>query len=544
VRVVMANSISWLLPVQKTAQRTLAAVSRIRDAAQGQAEIILIDGPGATGHSRNLPSDVLRLSLESLLPLPYLLQAALAAADGDVVLWSPHGEPISSVDLRRLTDYVIRHDALVLATQTERRFSGTALRGRLTLRLSHSFFVARRATAKKVAQRLCFWGDFPVSTAAILAMMQVPLFIPRRHAPSPAAQTPVGRTDETCRELAPIHSRAREQRHPGPVVSAIITAHNEGEEVLRTIESVEANTSAPVEFIVVDDGSTDGCCDHLRRERISVIRHESRVGVAFSRNAGAAAARGDVLLFLDGHQRVSAGCLDRCAEVALAKDAVVWPDVRTLHDRGAVGHGASFRLGKNDAPFTAAWNNHRGRQSITRITSLRSPGYFVPRKVFGELRWISQLRGWGGSEAALALKAFFLGVDILHVCGPLARHLFRPKFQYTVTDAEVSRNHALIARVCFDDRTWFEYWLPRVFEGCLSPEAICELDSPEVIAEHAEFLKVKRRPDQEFWRGLLRRKQPAGLSSPGRARTTGSVLAGAATGPCSIAASAPQSPSR
>jgi hypothetical protein len=149
----------------------------------------------------------------------------------------------------------------------------------------------------------------------------------------------------------------------------------------------------------------------------------------------------------------------------------------------------------------------------------------VPRNLFDNLRWIPQLRGWGGSEAAIALKAFFLGIDILHVCGPVTRHLFRPKFGYAVCDEEVSRNHALITRVCFDDRTWFEHWLPRVFEGHLSPEAVRDLEAPDVVAEHKEFMRLKRRPDREFWLGLLRRKEPDNLRSPPTAVALPSALA-------------------
>ena len=140
--------------------------------------------------------------------------------------------------------------------------------------------------------------------------------------------------------------------------------------MLRTIESVEANTNAPIEFIVVDDASTDGCCENLERERLRVIRHDRRIGVAYSRNEAAGVARGDVLVFLDGHQRVSAGCLDRCATIAIANEAIVWPDVRTLHKFSSVGHGAMFRLGGKGIPFTAAWNNRRCSRPITKITSL------------------------------------------------------------------------------------------------------------------------------------------------------------------------------
>ena len=381
------------------------------------------------------------------------------------------------------------------------------------LRLCNEWFVGRRATALRVARQLSIWGDFPVVTAAILASMRVPVSIDRGLAPSDRVQAPARTAmPEMIREtpVAPSLICQRQQ----PLVSVIITAHNEGAEVLRTIESVEANTKAPIEFLVVDDGSTDGCCANLDRERLRVIRHDNRVGVAYSRNAGAHAARGEVLLFLDGHQRVSPGCLERCAAVALERQAIVWPDVRALHNRTSVAHGAFFRLGEDGNPFTATWNPSRLGRGITKITSLRAPGYFVPRKLFDQLCWISQLRGWGGTEAAIALKAFFLGIDILHVCGPLARHRFRPTFQYSVHEEAVCRNHALIARVCFDDRTWFEHWLPRVFDGHLSPETLRDLEAADVVAEHREFMKRKRRPDREFWLGLIRRKEPENLRSP------------------------------
>jgi hypothetical protein len=74
------------------------------------------------------------------------------------------------------------------------------------------------------------------------------------------------------------------------------------------------------------------------------------------------------------------------------------------------------------------------------------------------------------------------------------------------------RNHALIARVCFDDRTWTRYWLPEVFRANLTADVLDELDSPGVRAEHERFMELKVRPDREFWRGLLRIKEPVVLT--------------------------------
>jgi len=118
------------------------------------------------------------------------------------------------------------------------------------------------------------------------------------------------------------------------------------------------------------------------------------------------------------------------------------------------------------------------------------------------------LRGWGASEASIVVKAFFATIDIVHLMGPLARHRFQKEFSYATTWDGIWRNQAIIARICFDDSTWFQYWLPRVFEPHLNEEARATLESAEVQAEHAEFLTKKVRTDRQFWTDLLRLPPP------------------------------------
>jgi len=77
----------------------------------------------------------------------------------------------------------------------------------------------------------------------------------------------------------------------------------------RTVESVRENTRHPFEIVVIDDGSTDGSCDKLNGANLKIVRHEERIGVAPSRNDGGAIATGEVVAFLDVHQRLSDGCL-------------------------------------------------------------------------------------------------------------------------------------------------------------------------------------------------------------------------------------------
>ncbi len=83
-----------------------------------------------------------------------------------------------------------------------------------------------------------------------------------------------------------------------PLVSVVMPVHD-GERFLgEAIDSVLEQTYDPVEVIVVDDGSRDASAA-IARERPVVYLHQPNRGVAAARNAGLAAARGDLIGFLD-----------------------------------------------------------------------------------------------------------------------------------------------------------------------------------------------------------------------------------------------------
>lgn len=85
-----------------------------------------------------------------------------------------------------------------------------------------------------------------------------------------------------------------------PTISVIIPVFNNEAYLAEAIESVIAQTIAPFEIIVVDDGSTDGCAD-LAKKFIPQIRllRQSNKGISAARNTGIKAANGDYLAFLD-----------------------------------------------------------------------------------------------------------------------------------------------------------------------------------------------------------------------------------------------------
>ena len=99
-------------------------------------------------------------------------------------------------------------------------------------------------------------------------------------------------------------------------VSVIIPAHNASSTLGRCLEALTRLTSLPYEILVVCDGSTDGTAEAARLQGVRVIECPVRRGAAYARNVGAAAAQGDIFLFID------ADCVARSAVVSLALEAV------------------------------------------------------------------------------------------------------------------------------------------------------------------------------------------------------------------------------
>lgn len=85
-----------------------------------------------------------------------------------------------------------------------------------------------------------------------------------------------------------------------PSISVIIAVYNGAPTIRRAVESVLAQTCPAHEVIVIDDGSTDDTDAVVAEfgDRVRYLR-QSNAGVSAARNAGAAAATGAWLAFLD-----------------------------------------------------------------------------------------------------------------------------------------------------------------------------------------------------------------------------------------------------
>jgi glycosyltransferase involved in cell wall biosynthesis len=132
-----------------------------------------------------------------------------------------------------------------------------------------------------------------------------------------------------------------------PLVSVIVPSFNHAAYLRECVDSVLAQDHAPLEVIVVDDGSSDGSLDILRSygSRITLVRQRGG-RQARARNLGLGVARGGLVAFLDSDDRYLPGRISAAvAAFDAAPDAgVVWADYRSIDAAGRVlGDGREGR---------------------------------------------------------------------------------------------------------------------------------------------------------------------------------------------------------
>ena len=110
----------------------------------------------------------------------------------------------------------------------------------------------------------------------------------------------------SARSASPKGSRGAAGR-----ISVVMPAYNAEATLARALQGVVDQLGPRDELIVVDDGSTDRTAEIAESFQVRPIRMPSNQGVSPSRNAGAAAAQGEILFFADADAMLAPGALER-----------------------------------------------------------------------------------------------------------------------------------------------------------------------------------------------------------------------------------------
>ncbi len=195
-----------------------------------------------------------------------------------------------------------------------------------------------------------------------------------------------------------------------PAVSVIMAVHNGADYVREAACSVLSQTHRQLELIVVDDGSSDGSGDIVRRlgdDRVRVVRQQQS-GVAGARNRGLAEAEHDMIAFID-HDDI--WFADKLSTQLPRFDA---------DDVGVVG---SYMTYLSDRGPTRATSGQRCDEQLERIAEAR----LMPFPLSSMVARAHLVQRLGGFDATLAEVGQVEDLDLLSRIARQARIVTVPR---------------------------------------------------------------------------------------------------------------------
>ncbi|KAK7109708.1 probable N-acetylgalactosaminyltransferase 9 isoform X1 [Littorina saxatilis] len=243
-----------------------------------------------------------------------------------------------------------------------------------------------------------------------------------------------------------------------PTASVVIIFHNEAwSPLLRTAHSV-VNRSPPQylhEVILLDDFSDkDFLGEDLRKYVestwpdgvVKIVRTTERSGLIRARIAGAKAATGDVLIFLDSHCEVGPGWIEPLlGRIKEDRTTVLCPEI-DLIDKDTLQYGGtgSFSVGGFWWSLHFSWrpipeHEQKRRAALPNgsVSPIRSPtmagGLFAAdRKYFFEIgAYDPGMDVWGGENLEISFRTWMCGGKLEFIPCSRVGHIFRSSHPYT-----------------------------------------------------------------------------------------------------------------
>lgn len=249
--------------------------------------------------------------------------------------------------------------------------------------------------------------------------------------------------------------RCKSLQYPNilPKASVVIIFHNEAwSPLLRTAHSV-VNRSPPEylqEVILLDDFSDRaGLGEELSKyvaqtwpdNIVRIVRTKERSGLIRARLAGARAATGDVLVFLDSHCEAAPGWLEPIlSRIQEDRTCVVCPIVDAISDETLEYSGnGGYQPGGFSWSLHFTWEDIPESVQKTRnyTDPLRSPtmagGLFAAdRRYFFEIGGYDDgMDVWGGENLEISFRVWMCGGKLEFIPCSRVGHIFRSSHPYT-----------------------------------------------------------------------------------------------------------------
>lgn len=248
----------------------------------------------------------------------------------------------------------------------------------------------------------------------------------------PALPQSLGGTNLSVEEHALIEAWNRRQAETPaapPIASVIIPVFNRRDLTTRCLRSIADSwfASLSVQFIVVDDGSTDDVAGLVTKLKgVQYVRSSSNDGFIVACNTGAAIARGHYLCFLNNDTVVRDGWLDHLVSTAESDERIgavgaklVYPDGR-LQEAGAIvwRDATGWNVGRGENPEDPRYNY------VHDVDYVSGAALLIRRELFHRVAGFSDLfRPAYYEDVDLCFKIRELGFRVVYQPRSVVTHI-------------------------------------------------------------------------------------------------------------------------
>jgi GT2 family glycosyltransferase len=193
----------------------------------------------------------------------------------------------------------------------------------------------------------------------------------------------------------------QEQIHEMKPLSIVILSHNRLDELSKNLPYLFAETHDEFQFIIVDNGSTDGSWEFLqdmqqKYENLVIVHNQENLGTAFGRNAGFALTTSSYILAMDD-------------------DTYIAPDdlrkIPSLFDSYPGAGILSFQI---KHPITKDIQNPHG-EIACEITHHHGACFAFRKEIINNVGGIDDECDYGGEEPDFAIRVRALGYSVLYI---------------------------------------------------------------------------------------------------------------------------------